>query len=328
MKPSQVSAAIETCRKAGSALMIWGPAGVGKSDTVKSAAARLGIRVMDFRAVYRESIDIMGLPHIAESGGKEMTAYAQPAGLPNAARDGKDGILFLDEIVSAPPQTQAALYQLTLEGRVGDYQLPPGWSIVAAGNRMSDRGVVHRMPDPLVDRFFHVDFEPDLNDWCAWALRSGVASEVIAFLRFRPGLLHQYDGKRECHAFTTPRGWAAVSSVLGCGADIESQLIRGRVGDGAAGEFMSFLKLCREMISPDEVLAQPRKWTVPKNPGVLYALAEALARRACPENWDIVLLASERFPREYTQCLVSSAVRITPALTQTSAYVNWAAKNG
>jgi hypothetical protein len=324
MKPSQVAAAIETCRASGDSLMIWGPAGVGKSETVKSAAMRLGIRMMDFRAVYRESIDIMGLPNIREG----HTVYAQPAGLPLLDRDGPEGILFIDEIVSAPPQTQAALYQLTLEGKVGDYEKPPGWQVVAAGNRMSDRGVVHRMPDPLVDRFFHVDFEPNLTDWCVWALGAGIASEVIAFLRFRPGLLHHYESKRECHAFTTPRGWAAVSRILGCGPEIESQMIRGRVGDGAAGEFMAFLKLCREMISPDVVLANPRKWEVPKNAGVLYALAEALARRSKPENWETVLLASERMPREYAQCLVSSAVRINTALSQTHAYIAWAAKHG
>lgn len=324
MKPSQVAAAIETCRESKDALMIWGPAGVGKSETVRGVAVKLGIQVMDFRAVYRESIDILGLPGVAEREGVRHTTYAQPAGLPTSG----EGILFLDEIVSAPPQTQAALYQLTLEGKVGEYTLPPGWSIVAAGNRMSDRGVVHRMPDPLVDRFFHVDFEPDLTDWCAWALRSGISSEVIAFLRFRPGLLHQYQDKRECHAFTTPRGWAAVSRVLGCDSRIEGEMIRGRVGDGAAGEFMAFLKLCREMISPDAVLANPRKWEVPKNPGVLYALSEALARRAKPENWETVLLASERLPREYTQCLVSSAVRITPELAQTTAYIMWASKHG
>lgn len=331
MKPSQVVSAIETCRKIGRALMIWGPAGVGKSDTARSVGIRLGIPVMDFRAVYRESLDIMGLPGVDTDGktGVRQTVYAQPAGLPVESRDGPDGILFLDEIVSAPPQTQAALYQLTLEGKVGEYRLPKGWSIVAAGNRLSDRGVVHRMPDPLVDRMVHVDFEPDLIDWCAWALRSGIASEVIAFLRFRPGLLHQYQDKRECHAFTTPRGWADVSAILEHShRDIEAQLIEGRVGTGAAGEFMAFLKLCREMISPDAVIANPKKWEVPRKPEVLYALAEALARRATPKNWEVVLLASERFPREYAQCLVSSAVRINSELAQTPAYISYVSRHG
>jgi MoxR-like ATPase len=44
-------------------------------------------------------------------------------------------ILFLDEITSAPPTVSAAAYQLILDRRLGDYVVPEGWVIFAAGNR-------------------------------------------------------------------------------------------------------------------------------------------------------------------------------------------------
>jgi hypothetical protein len=345
MKPSHVSAAINACVAIHRPLFLWGAPGVGKSDIVRTAAH---------------------------------------------AMRGRGGILFLDEMNSAPPQTQAALYQLVLDRKVGDYILPDGWHIVAAGNRTNDRGVVHRMPDPLVDRMFHVTYETDLEDWCRWAynpasqtqahpdnlidfraaLRDAVdimglpgmrqdpahgpvtfyakpaglpreaigepaarvlepiAPEVVAFIRFREKLLHNHDTGRECVAFSTPRGWADVSLLMGLQlpAVIESELIRGRVGDGAASEFIAYLKLYRAMVTPDEVLAAPLKVKVPDNVGVLYALAEALARRADAENFARVLQFARRMPQEYAQCLVSSAVRLTPDLTGTRDYIQWAAE--
>lgn len=318
MKPSHVALAIEHCVSIKKPLFIWGPPGVGKSDSVRQATTRLKVDLIDFRAALRDAVDIMGIPSARDG----KTFYNLPAGLPHDPDSA--GILFLDEINSAPAQTQAALYQLVLDRAVGDYRLPAGWQIVAAGNRQTDRGVVHRMPDPLIDRFFHVDFEPDLNDWCQWALSSGIAAEVIAFLRFRPALLHSHDTARQCHAFATPRGWADVSEVLSLGGSpIEGELIRGRVGDGAAGEMLAFLKLYRQMVSPDQILLNPLTADVPDNAGVLYALSEALARRATLKNVDSVMTYAKRIPKEYAAALVSSAARLTPALVNTHEFIAW-----
>jgi len=332
MKPSHITQAIAACIEINRPLFIWGPPGVGKSETVRAAAAARGVGLCDFRAALRDAVDIMGLPYTAdytpESGATvRATQYALPAGLP---RDG-EGILFLDEMNSAPPQTQAALYQLVLDRRVGDYVLPDGWRIVAAGNRQNDRGVVHRMPDPLVDRFIHVDYEVDGDDWTRWANNNGVHECVVGFAKFRPNLLHSHDTKRECHAFATPRGWADVSKILaldlGAGP-VESSLIRGRVGDGAGGEFMAYLKLYRNMVSPDDVIANPKKADVPHDVCILYALAEALARRATVANIAAVLTYARRIPQEYAACLVSSMTRATPALCNTREYIQWASENG
>ncbi len=321
MKPSHIALAITQAAQINRPLFIWGPPGAGKSDSVRAGAKSLGVDLIDFRAALRDAVDIMGLPGIKDGA----TFYALPAGLPKDPNS--KGILFLDEITSAPAQTQAALYQLVLDRGIGDYRLPDGWRIVAAGNRASDRGVTHRMPDPLVDRFIHVDFEPDMSDWCTWALANNIRPECIAFMRFRPKLLHSHDTARACTAFATPRGWADVSEILGLNSEIEGELIRGRVGDGAAGEFMAFLKLYRGMVSPDQILINPLADDVPTNSGILYALAEALARRASVKNFDAVMTYAKRMPSEYAAALVSSATRLTPALCQTHEFIKWAADN-
>ena len=57
---------------------------------------------------------------------------------------------------------QAALYQLVLDRKVGEYELPEGAVLIACGNREIDRGVVHRMPTALAARAMRAQTrEPD-----------------------------------------------------------------------------------------------------------------------------------------------------------------------
>lgn len=316
MRSSDVATAIVECIEMDKPLMIWGGPGIGKSDSVRQAAKALNVDLIDYRVALRDRVDIIGLPYIHEG----QTCYSLPAEMP---KDGT-GILFLDELLRADFQTQGPLYQLVLDRAIGSYRLPKGWFIVAAGNRITDRGGDSRMADALADRFFHVDFEAHADDWTKWALNAGIRPEVIAFLRFRPGLLHNHDTNRKCHAFSTPRGWADVSLVLDRNSRVEGELIRGRVGDGACGEFLAFLKLYRGMVSPDQILQNPTKAEVPKNSGVLYALAEALARRATLKTFDAVMTYAGRMPPEYRQALVSSATQITPELCNTPEFIRYA----
>jgi hypothetical protein len=67
---------------------------------------------------------------------------------------------------------------------LGEYTLPDGWAIVAAGTRDSDRAVTTRTPTPLRNRFVHLEFEVDLQEWSEWAIQTGIRPEVMAFLRF------------------------------------------------------------------------------------------------------------------------------------------------
>ena len=71
--------------------------------------------------------------------------------------------------------------------------MPDGWAIFAAGNRQGDRGVTYSMPSPLANRFSHFEVETHLDDWVSWAYRNGIDERVIAFLRFRPELLFDFD---------------------------------------------------------------------------------------------------------------------------------------
>ena len=178
MKPSQLIQAIDCSIDQRLPLFIWGAAGIGKSQIVQQVANERKMNLCDIRAVLLDPVDLRGLPRI--DGDK--TVWTPPAFLPT---DGK-GILFLDELTSAPQMVQAACYQLVLDRKLGEYTLPDGYIVIAAGNPASERGVHFAMPRPLRNRFIHATLDPDFDEWCMWGVKSNrIRHEIMAFLRLR-----------------------------------------------------------------------------------------------------------------------------------------------
>ena len=278
MKPSMLVEALLVLIEQRLPAHIWGACGVGKSQIIAQVAAQLGWGFRDIRAVQLDPVDLRGLPRITG----DWTEWAPPKFLPT---EGK-GILLLDELTSAPQLTQAGCYQLVLDGKLGEYVLPEGWVVVAAGNPASERGVYFSMPRPLRNRFVHLTLEPDLTDWCQWAFRAGIRNEIIAFLRFKPDLLHDADAKSDQNAWPTPRAWEMTSKILTglssragtCHPALEITMLEGAIGPGAAAEFVGFLQLFRQLPSVDEILLNPELAPLPSEPSSQIAIATALGR--------------------------------------------------
>jgi MoxR-like ATPase len=222
---------------------------------------------------------------------------------------------------------QASLYQLVLDRKLGEYRLPDGWAILAAGNREGDRAVTSRMPAPLRNRFVHIDFEVDADDWSQWAIQSGIRPEVIAFIRFRPELLSAFD--RDATAFPSPRSWEFVSRILTADPDsaVEYELVAGAVGPGAATEFTGCLRMFRDLPSIDAILLNPAAEVVPDSPAAQYAVASALATRATDTNFDRIYAYLARMPVEFRILCVRDASLRDPSIKYTAAYVKWAVEN-
>lgn len=191
-------------------LMIWGAPGIGKSDLVRAAATAHQYPLIDLRLSQLEPTDLRGIP--LNDNGK--IRWAPPDELPDEVRDGPQGVLFLDEINAAPPTVSAAAYQLILDRRLGAYRLPEGWSIVAAGNRLDDRGITYTMPAPLANRFMHVHLQADAKAWLAWAARHEIAPVLRDFLADQPEWLARFIPESEVKAFPSPRSWAFADRAI------------------------------------------------------------------------------------------------------------------
>ncbi|OAD19852.1 ATPase associated with various cellular activities AAA_3 [Candidatus Thiomargarita nelsonii] len=252
--------------------------GVGKSQIVAQVAAKHNAPIIDIRLSQMEPSDLRGIPFRVDN----QVEWAIPALLPNVERHGTSGILFLDEITSAPPSVSAAAYQLILDRRLGEYQVPDGWAIIAAGNRQGDRGVTYTMPAPLANRFSHFEFEVYLDDWVAWAYQNNIDEKVIAFLRFRPELLFDFDPAHNPVAFPSPRSWEFAHRALQKFSD-HAKLLLGSlqacVGPAAGIELNAFIANLENM--PDlEAILQGEVVPIPKEIDLQYAVAAALVGRA------------------------------------------------
>jgi hypothetical protein len=313
-------------------VMLWGPPGVGKSQIVAQIGARHEAPVIDIRLSQMEPSDLRGIPF--RSG--EQVEWAIPAILPNTGRHGPNGILFLDEITSAPPSVSAAAYQLILDRKLGEYEVPAGWAIFAAGNRQGDRGVTYTMPAPLANRLSHFEVETNLDDWVMWAYRNGIDERVIAFLRFRPELLFDFDPAHNPVAFPSPRSWEFAHRSLQKFGDHPALLqgtMQACVGPAAGIELHAFVNSLDKMPDLDSII-EGKETSTPDEIDLQYAVAAALVGRAikAQDNPDAqrilgnILIYAGRFKqKEMGVMLVSDLHRaIGDTLFQVPEFIHWA----
>lgn len=321
MNAKQIKSSLRTLLPLKQPVFLWGAPGVGKSQVVAQVADEMGFELTDIRAVLLDPVDLRGLPSVKD----DVAHWCPPSFLPTEG----EGILFLDELNAAPPLVQAACYQLVLDRKVGEYRLPDGWTVVAAGNRETDRAVTHRMPSALANRFVHLDFSVDVDTWLEWADSAGICEEVLAFIRFRPKLLHDFDPKKNEKAFPSPRSWEFAARILAStpAPEVELSLLKGAVGPGAAAEFAGFSRMFRQLPDPDAVINQPDTAVVPEEPATLYALCEALAKRAGDDTAENIVTYASRLPSEFGVLLVRDAVKNHRGVVESPAFSRWATAN-
>ena len=229
---------------------LWGAPGIGKSSIVKQIAQDKGVGFIDLRLALMDPTDLKGIPFYDKES--HTALWAPPAFLP---RHG-EGILFLDELNSAPPSVQASAYQLILDRKVGEYELPSGWAIVAAGNREGDRGVTYRMPSPLANRFVHFEMEVDVEDWRLWAYKKGLDERVVSYISYRSEHLFTFDAKSDAKSFATPRSWEYVDKILKSTITKELLLdtLSGAIGREVGVSFLSFAKVMNRLPDIENIL--------------------------------------------------------------------------
>lgn len=262
------------------AMMLHGAPGVGKSAIVQQIAQSHGWEFIDIRLLLLNPVDLKGVP-VANRETK-ITEWYTPEFLPREGRNAKEGIVMLDEITSASPAMQAAAYQFVYDKKIGNYCLPPGWRIIAAGNRQSDRGVVNKMPSPLANRMLHFYVEPGLEDWKQWAMNNNIHPSILGFLNHYPHKLYEFPkGIEEIGAFPSPRTWMMVNQyahILEPDSSVFAEVVNASVGAGVAVEYTTFARIKDKMPDPRQILATG-SGPVPRvsETDVLFALCASLA---------------------------------------------------
>ena len=269
-------------------VFLWGPPGIGKSELVADICEDLDGKLYDLRLALMDPSDLKGVLYYNTE--QHTATWSAPPDLPSKEEAAKYPIvvLFLDEMNSAPPATQAAAYQLVLNRRVGTYELPDNVVVVAAGNRDTDRGVVYRMPAPLANRFIHLTFRPDFETWQNWAVMHQIHPDVVGYVTANKVDLFNFDPKSSGQSFATPRSWTFVSELLQEDSLNETELtdlVSGTVGEGIALKFNAHRRVSSSMPNPTHILEGKVKELKNKDLAACYSLTVALCYEL-KECWD------------------------------------------
>lgn len=303
-------------------LCIEGAPGGGKTTIVHEVAKELDIPCIEkhMPTMLVEDFGVL-FPNGSDT---DTLHYKLPDWFPVKGKAPERGILLFDDRNQANPDLQKVLANICQARTLHGVYMPDGWQVISTGNRQSDRAGANRILSHLRNRETVLELETHLDDWTSWAIAHNVKPEIISFIRFRPGLLHDFDPQRDQNA--TPRSWVeGVSDVLGTvPAEAEYECFKGAVGEGAAAEFVGFMRIFRKLPNPDAILLNPSTADVPSDPATLYALSGAIAQRASEANFERVTQYSERMPPEFSVLTVSYACRRNPDLATTQAFTKWA----
>ena len=281
MNPQSAKRAISHLCKRKVPIFLWGPPGIGKSSIVAQIAKEEGIECIDLRLSLLDPTDLRGIPFFNTNDNSAV--WAPASFLPDGSKE--KGILFLDELNTAAPMVQASAYQLILDRKIGEYTLPEGWSIVAAGNRESDKGVVFRMAAPLANRFVHLEMEVDALEWKKWAIKANIDTSIIAFISYRPDALFAFNTQKDEKAFATPRTWEYVNEILASKPDEDLLLtmIKGSIGEELAASFLGFRSVEKSLPNIEDIL-NGEKVEAPQDSSSLHILSTALTMRIDDET--------------------------------------------
>jgi len=302
---------------------ILGAPGGGKSACARDVVTELGItNVVEFTASLRDPVDVLGTPN--NTG--EYTRWVPPEEFYNLREGTGRSALILEELSDAPIPMQNALCGVIYDRRAGNLKLTDNLFIIATGNRTEDKSGANRITSKLANRTRRFDFQENIDDWTEWALDHDMDPVLIQFLRFRPGLLSDFDANR--FANPTPRAWERVNLIP---ASLDSGLffdnVSGEVGEGAAAEYTGFRRIYMSLPDVDSILLDPAGADVPQDPATLYALTGALARKSTKDNFDRVSKYLSRMSPEFNVMATKDAIKLQPTIKHSRAFVEWASKN-
>jgi MoxR-like ATPase len=309
MKLSDAYKIVKNSIRNNTPIMMWGPPGIGKSSLIHQIADELDMSVLDLRLAQLEPTDLRGVPMPNNKTGR--ADWYLPGFWPTAAeqdterevevqetskdKNGKEVtktvkksvpvkkgysttgpcIVFLDEIEKAPVSVKNASLQLVLDRAIGTYQLPKDCPIVCAGNREEDGCFSAPLGSALSNRMIHLDVEPNVEAWAAWARDNNVSEDVIGFLHFKSDLLYK---QTDDHAFPSPRTWVMGSDLLRSVRTQREQkeLLAASVGKAAAQEFVVWDNVYKN-VDPEAVLQGQMPDFSGKDQSFKYAVALAVA---------------------------------------------------
>lgn len=300
VRPAELRVLLVAAITAHENVLVTGAPGIGKTDIVQQAAAEAGADLIVSHPAVEDPTDAKGLPWPG-NGKKDEATFLPFGNLAKAIKATSLTCWDLEDLGQATTAVQAAYMQL-LKDSAG--KLSKHVTFVASTNRRTDRAGVTGILEPVKSRFGTiVELEAHIDDWSDWAIKNGIPINLIAFLKFRPDLLSAFTPSADLTNSPMPRTWAALARIeaMNLPQAIEAAAMAGAVGEGAAGEYLAFRAMAKQIQSVDSILMNVKKAKIPTDPSQLYATVVALASRANDVTFPTIV--------EYANRLVTEAQR-------------------
>lgn len=327
--PSELIPMSRAILESGKVPFVLGPPGLGKSTMAAFLAHETNRPFKDIRLAYYSPTDVGGMPYLDRETNR--MAFAPMGLLPTEP----GSFLMLDEFPLAPRATQNAALQLVLDGKVGDYTLPRDTWIMMAGNRAEDRCFGERLSPAMVNRVVVLRLRPSLDDWCEWAYGAGIDLRIIAYVRFNPNALldfnpTEWDGEGN---FASPRSWESLHRLMtgksweALSRDMRRKLTAGTIGKAVGTEFSGYLEVYEDLPTIETVLRNPDKAPLPKEPSSRIAAAAMVANHADRQNLAKLMTYAGRFEKMFEVFAVKSIIARDRSMLSAPELIEWVTNN-
>lgn len=316
--------------KAGLVPIIHGSPGIGKSDIMHQVADENNLLLLDMRLSQMDPTDMNGFPGL--NADRTRSHYAPPEYIPLATdplpKDKNGWLLFLDEINTAPPATQAAAYKLVLDRKIQDIPLHKNLAMAAAGNLSTDKAIVNTMSTALQSRMQHYQLRVDLKGWIVWANANNVDHRIVSYISYKPEVLHKFNADHDDFTFPCPRTWAFLSKKIDVypNKDILANRIASMsatVGEAAAREFFAFSQIYKDIPTIPQIVKDPDGVIMSTEPSAQYAMSGMLGEHFTNANIPPLLRYMQRMPIEFQILAMQRGRSKSRAFRKNPAVAEW-----
>jgi hypothetical protein len=280
--------------------LLWGLPGIGKTSIIEEVTRNAGmsLKVLSPGEQGEGAFGVIPMPVVTEDGEAKMS-YPKPDWIDQFEDTEDRGVVFVDELTTAPPALQPALLGLIQAGRIGSAVLPKGIRILGAANPPEASAGGWDIAAPVANRLGHINWPaPDAMEWTQWLMAAtafsfGATANIAAtiaeedrvinewdqsfakakgifgaFVKARPELLFSMpkSGDPEMsRAWPSPRSWEnacrayTASLVHKCTPEARSLLVNAFIGQGAWMELSDFITKV-DLPDPEGVLDGTIAW--------------------------------------------------------------------
>lgn len=281
--------------------VLWmGKPGIGKSSIIEGGARNLGLDCHVEILSISEPCEVGGLlrGEVGENGKHGRAVRLLPEWFVRFQEKG-EGVLFLDELTTAPPMNQAAALRLIRDRAIGDVRLPESVLIIAAANPPDLAAGGCELEPAMANRFCHLDWAPSYEDWTQGMLAGfpdfkpkklpkdwtanlhEVKSMVASFIKTMPTLLHDVPKEMSARsgAWPSQRTWEYAAKVMCACRSVnvdDIPYLSGLVGPGAANAFNTW-RSQMDIATPEEILKSPLHVPLPQRSDKVFTMANSVA---------------------------------------------------